>query len=348
METKIIDWDETDLAVEAIKSGEAICFPTETVYGIGAISNSSSSFDKLVSLKRRPADKPFTLMCSSLTQAVMLAEVDVKSIAIMQAFMPGEITVLLKARKNLPSYLTLGGDKIGIRIPDSTKVLEFIEKVGSPLLAPSANKSGERPALSSKEAFDVFNNEVPYIIKGECSSKKASTIVDLSSNDIKLIREGPIDYLKIKEVYDSASSTISIGSDHGGFELKEKIIKHLENRGFKVIDEGTYSKQSCDYPLFAKKVGKDVISKKANLGIVCCTSGEGVCITCNKIKGIRCGIGYDDVVTGKCREHNNCNVISFGQAYMDPIDVLRRVDIFLTEKFSSLEKHHRRVEEIEK
>ena len=70
-------------------------------------------------------------------------------IAVMQAFMPGEITVLLKARKNLPSYLTLGGDKIGIRIPDSTKVLEFIEKVGSPLLAPSANKSGERPALSS-------------------------------------------------------------------------------------------------------------------------------------------------------------------------------------------------------
>ncbi|HBX25663.1 MAG TPA: threonylcarbamoyl-AMP synthase [Firmicutes bacterium] len=347
METKIIDWDEMALAVKAIKNGEAICFPTETVYGIGAISNSASSFEKLVSLKRRPSDKPFTVMCSSLTQVAMLAEVDVNSIAVMQTFMPGEITILLKARKNLPSYLTLGGEKIGVRIPNSKEVIEFIDKIGCPLLVPSANKSGEKPALSSKEAFDIFNKEVPYIINGVCSSLKASTVVDLTCDAIKLVREGPIDFSKIKSVFDSASYSISIGSDHGGFELKEKIIHHLEERGFQVIDEGTYSKESCDYPLFAKKVGEDVVTKRANSGIVCCTSGEGVCIACNKIKGIRCGIGYDDIVTGKCKEHNNCNVISFGQAYMSASDVLKRVDIFLTEKFSSLEKHHRRVEEIE-
>ena len=66
----------------------------------------------------------------------------------------------------------------------------------------------------------------------------------------------------------------------------------------------------------------------------------------NKVKGIRCGLGYDDVVTGKCREHNNANMISFGAAYMEEEDVLRRVDIFLAEKFSPLEKHYRRVKEI--
>ena len=140
---------------------------------------------------------------------------------------------------------------------------------------------------------------------------------------------------------------IAIGSDHGGFVLTESVIKHLTENGVVVKDVGCYSKESCDYPIFAKKVANDVVSNKASLGIVCCTSGIGISIACNKVKRIRCGVGYDDVLTGKCREHNNCNVISFGAAYMKKEDVLRRVDIFLSEKFSPLEKHHRRVEEIE-
>ena len=140
---------------------------------------------------------------------------------------------------------------------------------------------------------------------------------------------------------------IALGCDHGGIELKEKVMAYLDKRGIAYKDFGCYSKESCDYPIFAKKVANDIVSNKASLGIVCCTSGIGISIACNKVKGIRCGVGYDDVLTGKCREHNNCNVISFGAAYMKKEDVLRRVDIFLSEKFSPLEKHHRRVEEIE-
>ena len=186
------------------------------------------------------------------------------------------------------------------------------------------------------------------IIDGECRSNTPSTIVDLSvKGSPKLIREGPIKFDEIVEVYNQKAPSIALGCDHGAFALKEHIKSHLAEMGFDCLDEGTHSASSCDYPIFAKKVGDDVADGKAELGIVCCTSGEGVCIAANKVKGIRCGIGYDDVVTGKVREHNDGNVISFGAAYMKEEDVLRRVDIFLTEKFSSLQKHHRRVDEIE-
>ena len=344
MGAKILNWSESKEAVELLKQGEAVCFPTETVYGIGAIATNEEAFKKLVSIKRRPPEKPFTLMCSNFTQAMIYAEFDVKVLTVMHTFMPGQITVLIRPRKNIPSWVTLGSEYIGIRIPDSTEVRDMIDAVGSPLLVPSANHSGEPTSTNFEEVDRVFHNEVPAIIKGVCKSEIASTIVMFAPDGLKLIRQGGIPFEEIQKVYETASFSVSIASDHGGFSLKESIVDHLKIRGFNVIDEGTYSTGSCDYPIFAKKAANDVISGKAQLGIVCCTSGEGVMMAANKVKGIRCGMGYDDIVTGKCREHNNANMISFGQAYMSKEDVLRRVDIFLCEKFSTLEKHHRRVD----
>lgn len=139
--------------------------------------------------------------------------------------------------------------------------------------------------------------------------------------------------------------TIALASDHGGLKLKNAIKAHLEEKGIAVLDEGTFDESSVDYPLFAKKAAEDVAQGKAELGILTCTSGEGVAITANKVKGIRCGIGYSDNVSAKCREHNNCNMIAFGQAEMETPDVLRRVDIFLNAKFEG-GRHQRRVGEI--
>lgn len=139
---------------------------------------------------------------------------------------------------------------------------------------------------------------------------------------------------------------ISIGCDHGGFDLKTAIIAHLKELGHEVLDEGTYNAtDSVDYPIFGEKAALDVQEGKADFGIVCCTSGEGIMMAANKVKGIRCGIGYDDVVVEKMREHNNANMISFGQAYMKTDDVLRRVDIFLKTPFAG-GRHERRVNEI--
>ena len=126
---------------------------------------------------------------------------------------------------------------------------------------------------------------------------------------------------------------IAIGSDHGGFLQKEEVIKHLKDNGYEVVDVGTNSLDSCHYPIFGAEVGKLVASKKCDFGIVICTSGEGIAIAANKIKGIRCGIAYNDEVAKLMRQHNDANVISFGAKFMETKDVIRRVDIFLTTPF---------------
>lgn len=139
---------------------------------------------------------------------------------------------------------------------------------------------------------------------------------------------------------------VAIGSDHAGFPLKEVIKKHLENKGVEVKDFGTDSTLSVDYPDYGAKVGICVANKEADFGIVCCGSAEGISIAANKIKGIRCGIGYNDEVSKLLREHNDANVIAFGARFMSEEEVLPRVDLFLNTEFAG-GRHQNRVEKIE-
>lgn len=138
---------------------------------------------------------------------------------------------------------------------------------------------------------------------------------------------------------------IALASDHGGFILKEKIKDYLLLNNYDVIDFGTNSLESCNYATFALKAAEAVANSEANLGILVCTTGEGVCIAANKVKGIRCGIGYNDEVSRLIKEHNNANMIAFGAKYMSQEDVLKRVDIFLNTSFSS-GRHQIRVDTI--
>ena len=138
---------------------------------------------------------------------------------------------------------------------------------------------------------------------------------------------------------------IAVGSDHGGLEYKNAIAEHLKELGHEVIDVGTYSLDSCHYPLYGAEVSRKVASKECQFGVVVCTSGEGISIAANKIKGVRCGIAYNDEVARLMRQHNDANVISFGQKFMALEDVLRRVDIFLNTEFEG-GRHLTRVEMI--
>ena len=138
---------------------------------------------------------------------------------------------------------------------------------------------------------------------------------------------------------------IAVGSDHGGLEYKNAIAEHLKELGHEVIDVGTYSLDSCHYPLYGAEVARKVASKECQFGVVVCTSGEGISIAANKIKGVRCGIAYNDEVARLMRQHNDANVISFGQKFMALEDVLRRVDIFLNTEFEG-GRHLTRVEMI--
>ena len=138
---------------------------------------------------------------------------------------------------------------------------------------------------------------------------------------------------------------IAVGSDHGGLDYKNAIVEHLKKQGYEVVDVGTYTSDSCHYPLFGAEVARKVASKECEYGVVVCTTGEGIAIAANKIKGVRCGIGYNDEVARLMRQHNDANVISFGQKFMELEDVLRRVDIFLSTKFEG-GRHQTRVDMI--
>ncbi|MDD5496093.1 MAG: RpiB/LacA/LacB family sugar-phosphate isomerase, partial [Candidatus Omnitrophica bacterium] len=112
-------------------------------------------------------------------------------------------------------------------------------------------------------------------------------------------------------------SKIAIGSDHGGYDLKAKIVEFLKEKGHDIQDLGTHSKESCDYPLIGFEVAKAVSDKKADKGILLCKTGIGMAIIANKVNGIRAAVCYDTELARSSREHNDCNVIILAANYTD-------------------------------
>ncbi len=140
---------------------------------------------------------------------------------------------------------------------------------------------------------------------------------------------------------------IALACDHGGLDLKNLIIDYLKKEGHEIIDEGTYTKDSCDYPVYAKKAALDVQKGLADRGIVCCSTGIGVSIVANKVKGIRCALVTDVTSARLTREHNNTNVLALGQKNVSFDRALEIVKIWLETPFSNEERHIRRINMIE-
>ena len=127
---------------------------------------------------------------------------------------------------------------------------------------------------------------------------------------------------------------VAIGSDRRGFIAKEKLIKHMQDLGISFLDVGPYNDDlPVDYPIYGEKVGRSVSENQADFGVVICATGNGILIAANKVKGIRCGMAYSDDVARLMREHNDANVICFGQDFMDYSDIERRFDIFINSGF---------------
>lgn len=140
---------------------------------------------------------------------------------------------------------------------------------------------------------------------------------------------------------------IAIGCDHGGFALKQAIMKHLEARGLAYFDCGTYSSDSCDYPVYAKAVANAVASGECERGILICGTGIGVSITANKVPGIRCALCGDCFSAKATREHNDANVLALGARVTGEGLALMIVDTFLDTAFSHDARHIRRISMIE-
>ena len=134
----------------------------------------------------------------------------------------------------------------------------------------------------------------------------------------------------------------AIGSDHGGYALKQEIMKHLSERGIAYRDYGTYSEESCDYPDYGEAVGRAVASGECERGIVVCGTGIGISIAANKVRGVRCALCGDCFSAQMAREHNDANVLARGARVLGAGLALKIVDTFLDSAFAG-GRHERRV-----
>ena len=179
-------------ALKALNEHQVIAFPTETVFGLGVFYDDYQAYNLLNKVKNRHEDKPYTMMLYDINEINKYADVDKKYLPIIKKYMPGSLTILVKAKENVPNYVTHNTKIIGIRIPSNKEALELLRFVKKPLLVPSANKADQKPALNDEEVKAIFGNEISVIIPGKAVGGQASTIIDLTGDEIKLIRKGPI------------------------------------------------------------------------------------------------------------------------------------------------------------
>ena len=140
---------------------------------------------------------------------------------------------------------------------------------------------------------------------------------------------------------------IALGCDHGGYALMQEVKAHLEQRGLEYKDFGTYSEESCDYPVFGKKAAQAVASGECEKGVLICGTGIGISITANKIRGIRAALCGDCFSAQATRQHNDANMLALGARITGPGLALMILDTFLDTPFSGEERHARRIAQIE-
>ena len=136
---------------------------------------------------------------------------------------------------------------------------------------------------------------------------------------------------------------IAVASDHGGYTLKESVRKHLEKRGFEVLDLGTHSEESVDYPVFGIACGKAVASGEVDCGVVCCGTGIGISMAANKVHGIRCALVTNAFMAEMTKRHNNANILALGGRVLSEEEALPLVDLWLDTPFEG-GRHQRRVD----
>ena len=186
-------------AKSALNDHQVIAFPTETVFGLGVYYDDEEAYHLLNQIKRRREDKPYTLMLSDIKDINKYAYIEDNVLKALSNFIPGPITLLLKCKENVPNYVTHNTGVIGVRVPENKEALELLRYLGKPLLVPSANRADQKPAMNDQEVKAIFNDEVKVIIPGRSIGGLPSTIIDLTGEEIKLIRLGPISLEDIKQ-----------------------------------------------------------------------------------------------------------------------------------------------------
>ncbi|NCB34088.1 MAG: threonylcarbamoyl-AMP synthase [Erysipelotrichia bacterium] len=182
---------EIEQLAEILRNDGTVSVPTDTVYGVCARMDSLTAQENLRELKHRPETKAFPIMCSDLEQIQSVAETDARSEKLIQALMPGPVTLILKKKEGIPDYVNGGMATLAIRMATSEAVRKLISAVGCPLFMTSANQSGE-PVCTSLDEIERSCQGLGGMLEGTVTFGKASTIIDCSQAEIKILRPGPI------------------------------------------------------------------------------------------------------------------------------------------------------------
>ncbi len=194
MKTKILTEKELEEAGEIIRNGGLVAFPTETVYGLGASALNADAAEKIYAAKGRPSDNPLIVHICDKSQIEALArEITPAAKKLIDAFMPGPFTIILKKRENIPDAVTAGLDTVGIRFPQNSVAVKFIAAAGTPIAAPSANISGKPSPTKAEHVIHDMDGRIDAIIDGgDCAVGVESTIVDATGATPVILRPGGV------------------------------------------------------------------------------------------------------------------------------------------------------------
>ncbi|MCX6153975.1 MAG: L-threonylcarbamoyladenylate synthase [Candidatus Kapabacteria bacterium] len=181
-------------AIDMLRTGNIVAFPTETVYGVGVDIYNTEAIQKIFSIKNRPFSKPLAAHVSSIEMAESILESPPPLFfKLAEKYLPGPLSIITFKKYNIPLAATAGGNTIAIRFPDSKITIDLINKFGRPLAATSANLSGGKFAVTAIEVYKSMKSLIPIILDtGITKYAKESTVIDLTENPVKIVREGAI------------------------------------------------------------------------------------------------------------------------------------------------------------
>jgi len=196
--TKVVLENQMNEICDVIQKGGIVAFPTETVYGVGIHFNDEEALERLMEAKNRDYSKAITLMVADKADISQYAYISPQAQKMIDQFMPGMITLIFKKKESVRDSMTNGKSTIGIRIPDSEFVLSLLKKVG-PMLVTSANLSQHSNTTSTQEVLNQLDGRIDLVVDGKTSDNIASTVVDVSQDEIKILRAGKITKEQIEE-----------------------------------------------------------------------------------------------------------------------------------------------------
>ena len=206
--------DDFRRAVDVLRSGGTVAYPTDTVYGLGANGLDPAAVGKVFAVKRRQADAPVPLLVADLAMLRSLAaDLPEVGLALAQRYMPGPLTLVVKRAAHVPDEVTGGGPTVGLRIPDHPIPVALAVALGGPIVGTSANLSGMPSAITAAEVRAQLGGDVDCVLEGECWGKKESTVIDVTGATPSILRKGALPEQELAEFLESLFRSAKLRTD---------------------------------------------------------------------------------------------------------------------------------------